>query len=154
MLFLYVDDNGVTGLSLPMILEVKEFLKSKFLMQDLGLAEYILGIQIVCNAQQQTMVLSQKAYFEQVLQCYGIEDCSPVKTSMEPGLKLELLPAGVTLFDCPYQSAIGSLMYGMLGTCPNLAFPVSYLARFTQASGPEHWTALKCVLCYSKGTLD
>ena len=122
MLFLYVDDNGITGSSLPLILEVKEFLKSKFSMKDLGLAEYILGIQIVRDAQQQTMALSQRAYFEQVLRRYGMEDCSPVKTPMEPGLKLEPLPAGATPCNCPYQSAIGSLMYGMLGTRPDLAF--------------------------------
>ncbi|SGY43790.1 BQ5605_C001g00061 [Microbotryum silenes-dioicae] len=31
---------------------------------------------------------------------------------------------------------------------------VSYLARFSQQPGPEHWTAIKHVLRYIKGTLD
>jgi hypothetical protein len=50
ILFLYVDDNGILSSSFALVVEVKEFLKSRFSMKDLGEAEYILGIQIICNA--------------------------------------------------------------------------------------------------------
>jgi hypothetical protein len=54
----------------------------------------------------------------------------------------------------PYQSAVGALMYAMLGTRPDIAFAVTKLSQFSQNPGPAHWKALKRVLRYLKGTLD
>jgi hypothetical protein len=96
------------------VVEVKEFLKSRFSMKDLGEAEYILGIQIIRNADRMSITLSQRSYMHTILRRFEMEHCKPVLTPMEPGLRLEPLPAGSQPFDVPYQALIGSLMYLML----------------------------------------
>jgi hypothetical protein len=53
-----------------------------------------------------------------------------------------------------YLGLLGSLMYGMLGTRPDLAFAVGVGSRFSSNPGIEHWNALMHVLRYIKGTLD
>ena len=49
----------------------------------------------------------------------------------------------------PYASAVGSLMYVMVCTRPDIAHAVSVVSRFMNKPGKEHWQAAKC---YLKGT--
>jgi hypothetical protein len=54
----------------------------------------------------------------------------------------------------PYAQLVGSLMYLMTSTRPDLAYPVSVLARY-MADGhhrKKHWVAAKRVLRYLQGT--
>ena len=53
-----------------------------------------------------------------------------------------------------YQSAIGSLMYLTVSTRPVIALAVNNLARFKSNPQKEHWSALKQVLRYLKGTIN
>ncbi|XP_057797428.1 secreted RxLR effector protein 161-like [Salvia miltiorrhiza] len=54
----------------------------------------------------------------------------------------------------PYSSAVGSIMYMMICTRPDLAYAISILSRFMADPGRAHWEALKQVLRYIKGTAD
>ena len=45
-------------------------------------------------------------------------------------------------------------MYSALGSRPDLAFVIQHLSQFTTSYGPGHWTAVKHVLRYLKGTRD
>ena len=54
----------------------------------------------------------------------------------------------------PYQEAVGSLMYAVVATRPDIAYAVSYLARFMLNPGRVHWEAVKKVNRYLKGTKD
>ena len=51
-----------------------------------------------------------------------------------------------------YQSAVGSLMYLMLGTRPDLAYAVSVVSRYSASPTVCHWTAAKRIFRYLKGT--
>ena len=53
-----------------------------------------------------------------------------------------------------YQCALGSLMYAMLGTQPDIAYAVSILSQHAATLGEEHWTALMRVYCYLCGISD
>ncbi|KAL0434463.1 UNVERIFIED_CONTAM: Retrovirus-related Pol polyprotein from transposon TNT 1-94 [Sesamum latifolium] len=48
----------------------------------------------------------------------------------------------------PYSNAIGSVMYLMVFTHPDIAYAVSCLSRFMSNVGLPHWEALKCLLRY------
>ncbi|KAI5674225.1 hypothetical protein M9H77_14589 [Catharanthus roseus] len=50
--------------------------------------------------------------------------------------------------------AIGSVMYSMISTRPDIAFSISLLSRFMSNPGRDHWAALKWLLRYLNGTLD
>ena len=54
----------------------------------------------------------------------------------------------------PYASAIGSIMYAMLCTRPDVNLAVSLVGRYQSNPGKEHWTAVKNILKYLKRTKD
>ena len=43
----------------------------------------------------------------------------------------------------PYASAVGSLMYAMVCTRPDIAHRVGVVSRFLSNLGKEHWAAVK-----------
>ena len=47
-----------------------------------------------------------------------------------------------------YQSLIGSLMYAMLGTCPDLSFAVTKLSQFRSNPTEYRYKAAKHILRY------
>jgi len=79
------------------------------------------------------------------------------------------IPIGVRLFveQCPktqeeekdmsrvlYASAVDSLMYAMVCTRPDIAHEMGVLSRFMSKLGKEHWTVVKQVFRYLRGTSD
>eukprot|EP00253_Pinus_taeda_P013035 PITA_13035 len=54
----------------------------------------------------------------------------------------------------PYASAVGSLMYAMVCTRPDIAHAVGVLSRFMSKPGKEHWTTEKRDFRYLRGTSD
>ena len=53
-----------------------------------------------------------------------------------------------------YASVIGSLMYVMLCTRPDISFSMGMVARYQSNSGQAHWTVVKHILKYLKRTRD
>ena len=54
----------------------------------------------------------------------------------------------------PYASAIGSIMYAMLCTRPDVCLAISIAGRYQSNPEVEHWTAVKNILKYLKRTKD
>ena len=54
----------------------------------------------------------------------------------------------------PYASVIGSIMYAMLCTRPDVCFAISLAGRYQSNPGVDHWTAVKNILKYLKRTKD
>ena len=54
----------------------------------------------------------------------------------------------------PYASAIGSLMYAMLCTRPDIAYDVSMTSRFQSNPGLEHWIVVKVIFKYLRRTKE
>jgi hypothetical protein len=52
----------------------------------------------------------------------------------------------------PYASAVGSLMYAIVYTRPNIAHAIGVLSRYMSKAGKEHWTTIKRVFMYFCGT--
>jgi hypothetical protein len=57
-------------------------------------------------------------------------------------------------FKTRYQSLVGTLMYAMLGTRPDIAFAVSLVSRFASNPDKSHIQAVLRILSYLRGTLD
>jgi hypothetical protein len=60
----------------------KEELGWKYEVKDLGEADIILGIHVERDRQAGTILISQRAYFEQVLKCFGMSDCNTKLTPL------------------------------------------------------------------------
>ena len=54
----------------------------------------------------------------------------------------------------PCASEVGSLMYAMVCTRPNIAHAMGVLSRFMSKPGKDHWTTAKRVFRYLRGTSD
>ena len=57
-------------------------------------------------------------------------------------------------FKTQYQSAVGTLMYAMLGTRPDIAYAVSSVSRYAANPTLAHMAAVKRIFSYLKGTID
>ena len=56
--------------------------------------------------------------------------------------------------DVPYADAIGSLMYAMLCTHPDICFAVGLVSHYQSNLGLTHWQAVKMILHYLCNTTD
>jgi hypothetical protein len=54
----------------------------------------------------------------------------------------------------PYASAIGSIMYAMICTRPDVSYALSVTSRYQSDPGKDHWTAVKNILKYLRRTKD
>ncbi|KAK8596977.1 hypothetical protein V6N12_065454 [Hibiscus sabdariffa] len=54
----------------------------------------------------------------------------------------------------PYASAIGSIMYAMICTRPDLSFALSMTSRYQANPSEGHWVAVKNILKYLRRTKD
>jgi len=119
---LYVDDMLIVGHDKNKINRLKKDLGSKFAMKDLGLAQQILGMQIMRDRKNKRLWLSQEKYIKKVLHRFNMKDAKPVGTPLATHFKLstELCPNNDKEKDemrkIPYASAVGSLMYAMVCT--------------------------------------
>ncbi|GAA5945328.1 uncharacterized protein JCM15063_001077, partial [Sporobolomyces koalae] len=153
---LYVDDLLFISSSLEEITRCKDGLREEYGIKDLGEAKFILGIQNH-RRQDRSIFLSQKAYLEDVLLRLGQAGCRTAPTPMIPNSQLQLAPEDHSpspSFRTRYLQAIGSLMYAMLGTRPDLAHVVGVLGRHSARPNATHWAAVLRCLQYIKGTLD
>ncbi|KAF6517721.1 hypothetical protein HZS61_003282 [Fusarium oxysporum f. sp. conglutinans] len=150
----YVDDLLIAGPSKDEIVAVKQALCNKFKMTDLGPCKYYLGMSVRRDRATRSIFLSQTTYLEKVLRDFGMDQCAPnatpVSTSKfgEPGPDYK---AADKLKEW-YAKAIGSLMYLMLGTRPDIAFAVSLCSRHLANPTNEHQTAVKRIFRYLKGS--
>ncbi|CAI7833211.1 unnamed protein product, partial [Closterium sp. NIES-53] len=100
---------------------------------------------------QRTITLTQSHMVHQVLQRFGFTYSSPQSTPLPTGHSLSAPPSDESVEPSgPYPELMGCLMYLMTCTRPDLAYPLSLLARY-MAPGRHrkvHWDAAKKVLRY------
>ncbi|GJV32620.1 putative RNA-directed DNA polymerase [Tanacetum coccineum] len=132
ILLLYVDDMLIVGKNIERIAQLKQDLSKSFAMKDLGPAKQILGIRIFRDRGAKKLHISQEQYIK--------KDCPSSKKNIE---KMDRVP---------YASAVGSLMYAMVCTRPDLAHAVGVVSRFLSNPGKKHWEAVKWIFRYLRGT--
>ncbi|KAM2008549.1 hypothetical protein ACFX16_003427 [Malus domestica] len=159
-LVLYVDDILLFGNDTAVLSSVKVWLSKTFHMKDLGDASYVLGIKLYRDRSRKLIGLSQSMYIDKVLSRFQMEQSKKGFLSVGHGIHLSKsmepkTPEEIRQMSCiPYASAIGSLMYAMICTRPDIAYAVSITSRYQSNPGSEHWGAVKTVLKYLRRTKD
>ena len=159
-LLLYVDDMLLIGPDIKKINSVKSALGGEFDMKDLSMAKRILGMEIVRDRSNSMLFLHQTAYVLKILKRFGMHDSKSVSVPLGNHfiLSKDKSPANKEeeeyMNRIPYSNAIGSVMYLMVCTRPDLAYVVSTLSRFMTNPGPYHWEAVKWLLKYLRGTYN
>ncbi|GER47805.1 gag-pol polyprotein [Striga asiatica] len=159
-LVLYVDDILLIGNSKKELSDVKVWLSKQFDMKDLGEAGHILGIRLIRDRKKRMLCLSQSSYIDTVLARFSMQDSKkgmlpfrhgiPLSKEMSPKTSKEI----EEMKTVPYASAVGSLMYAMLCTRPDISYAVGMVARYQSNPGREHWSAVKHILKYLRRTKE
>ena len=105
--------------------------------------------------------LTQKVYLQKVLQKFDVGcETKSVSTPLAPHFKLSTNMSPKTVDEREYMShvlyasAVGSLMYVMVCTSPDLSQVASMVARYMYDPGKGYWEVVRCILRYIKGTVD
>ncbi|GAA0163184.1 hypothetical protein LIER_19113 [Lithospermum erythrorhizon] len=120
-------------------------------MKDLGEADVILGVRLIRNSDG--ISLSQSHDIEKVLKKSNSFDVVPARTSYDSSVHLTK-NEGESVSQIEYAKIIGSVMFLMNCTRPDIAYVVSRLSRYTHNPSSSHWTALHRLLRYLKGIFD
>jgi hypothetical protein len=157
---LYVDDMLLVGNNMDVIKEVKSQLSSKFDMKDIGVANFILGMEIKRDHANRKLWLNQRKYIETILQRFNMHGSKLFKVPIPIGIKLSTYQCPMTqeeeedMSHVLHASAVGSLMYAMVCTRLDIAHEVGVLSRYKSKPGKEHWTTIKRVFMYLCGTTN
>ncbi|GKC85553.1 retrotransposon protein, putative, ty1-copia subclass [Tanacetum coccineum] len=139
-LILYVDDILIMGNNIPMLQDVKSYLRKCFDMKDLGEAAYILEIKIYIDRSRRLIGLCQSAYIEKILKRFHMENSKRGSIPMQEKLRLSKSQGASTpaelkrMQNILYASSVGSIMYAV--RCD------------------LHWTTVKNILKYLRNTKD
>jgi hypothetical protein len=102
--------------------------------------------------------LSQGTYLDKVLNKFNMQDSKRGFLPMSHGIHLSKSMCPKTqeersrMGKIPYASAIGSIMYAMICTRPDISYALSMTSRYQSEPGEDHWTAVKTILKYLRRT--
>ncbi|CAI7868763.1 unnamed protein product, partial [Closterium sp. NIES-54] len=150
-ILVYVDDLVFATVDTVVLAHMKSELQKRHTCTDLGELRSYLGLQITRERAQRTITLTQSHMVQQVLQRFDFTYSSPQATPLSTRHSLSALPADESVEPSgPYPELVGCLMYLMICTRPDLAYPLSILARYVAPGRhrPEHMAAAKRVLRY------
>ncbi|CAI7800707.1 unnamed protein product [Closterium sp. NIES-53] len=150
-ILVYVDDLVFATADTVGLAYVKSELLKRHTCTDLGELRSYLGLQITRDRARRTITLTQSHMVQQVLQRFGFTYSSPQATPLSTRHSLSALPSDESVEPSgPYPELVGCLMYLMTCTRPDLAYPLSILARYVAPGRhrPEHMAAAKRVLRY------
>ena len=157
-LVLCVDNILLIGNDIGVLTTIKIWLAKQFDMKDLGEASYILGIKLLRDRKNKTLALSQAVYIDKILARFSMENSKTGLLPFRHGITFSKDQSPKTSEEIermrrvPYAEAVGSLMYAMLCTRPDICFAVGMVSRYQSNPGPEHWTAVKHIMKYLKRT--
>ncbi|CAI7795318.1 unnamed protein product [Closterium sp. NIES-54] len=147
----YVDDLVFGTANTKALTHVKSELQKRLTCTDLGEQTSYLGLRITRDRAQRTITLTQSHMVQQVLQRFGFTCSSPQSTPLPTNHSLLAPPSDEFVEPSgPYPELVGCLMYLMTCTRPDLAYPLSLLARYVAPGRHRkvHRDAAKRVLRY------
>ncbi|CAI7770553.1 unnamed protein product [Closterium sp. NIES-54] len=150
-ILVYVDDLVFATADTAGLAHMKSELLKRHTCTDPGELRSYLGLQITRERARRTITLTQSHMVQQVLQRFDFTYSSPQATPLSTHHSLSALPSDESIeLSGPYPELVGCLMYLMTCTRPDLAYPLSILARYVapRRHRPEHMAAAKRVLRY------
>ncbi|KAI5748286.1 hypothetical protein M8J77_023876 [Diaphorina citri] len=152
-LIVFVDDIILASKSIDLINIVKSQIGNVFKIKDKGQVKNFLGLEIEHDMENGILKIKQSSYIDKMLKRFNMEDCNETPIPIDPKFSLDD-NACEEKTKRPYRELIGSIMYLMLATRPDLSFCINFFSRYQNNYCEQLWQSLKRVLRYIKGTRD
>nr|KAJ0191767.1 hypothetical protein LSAT_V11C800422600 [Lactuca sativa] len=153
ILLVYVDDIILTGNSEVEIKKVKEFMRSQFLIKDLGILKYFLGIEVISI--NDGLCLNQRKYCLELLHEYGMLACKPVNTPLEVNFVVSSSnkneKENFLENKTEFQKQIGKLIYLTI-TRLDISYAVQVLSQYMHKPRKSHLNLAFRLLRYLKNS--
>jgi hypothetical protein len=150
-LLLYIDDIILMASTPVLLQQLTDHLRAEFTLKDLGPLQYFLGIEVV--RQLNGFFLHQKKYAHELLDHVRMLNCTSVSTPVDMKAKLSATDGSPAPDASLYRSIVGALQYLTL-TRPELQYAVQQVCLHMHAPRDAHWTLVKRILSYIRGSLD
>ena len=153
IVIVWVDDIIVSSNDNDLIINVKDSFKKRFRMKDLGQISYFLGIDFIFT--KDCISINQSKCITKVLKRFDMLDCKAKSIPCDPSVA-NMSPTDSPKLENPkmYKEIVGSLIYLMTCTRPDLCYTVSKLSQFMHEPTYAHLNVAKHVLKYLKGSID
>ena len=134
----YVDNAMFFGKDKVQVNQKKQLFMNKWKCHDLGEVKEFLCMHITQKGKD--IHLDQHAYLDKVLEHFSMTNSKSAPTPLPSNWVPQVAKdrASPELLR-NYQSMIGSLLYLMIDTSPDIAFAVTKLAQFSANSSQEHF---------------
>jgi hypothetical protein len=146
----HVDDCLLIGPSSRYIRTLKKDIAKVYEIQDLGPAKVFLGIQIIRDRVAKTLKLHQSHYIASAIEKFQLASLRPAYTPLPCNTIKDITPSkilnpkGINL----YQQLIGTAIYTLVQTRPDIAFSVQWLSRQNQKPTERHLRYTRRLLKY------
>ena len=153
ILIIYVDDLAFGGPNTRLTRKKKAEIMVHWECRDEGLLAHFVALRI--KSVDNVITIDQQEYLKKVLERLGLTNAKTAKTPLPEGYKPVANTGTATpQFRQSYQRAIGSLLYLMIGTRPDICFAVTKMAQFSSNPSQDHMDRVKHIGRYLAGTQD
>jgi hypothetical protein len=140
IILLYINDIIITGDDEIHISKLKKQMMTSFKMSDLGDANYYLGVEILQTTDG--IYFHQRGYLEKILECFGMIDCTPISSPMNPKTKLQKDTGSSPVDPKLYQSFVGALLHATISRW-DIQYLVSCVSRYLTNPQMDHLIVAK-----------
>ena len=119
-----------------------------------------MGVKIYRDRSNKLLGLSQSTYIDKMLKKFSMDQSKKGYLPMSHGIYLSKDMCSKTdvgvhnMQNVPYASAVGSIMYDMMCTRPDVSYALSVTSKFQANLGESHWKTIKNILKYLRRTKD
>jgi Reverse transcriptase (RNA-dependent DNA polymerase) len=149
----YVDDLIISGPNVEEVTELKNIIKGLFVCTDAGAMNEYLGV-LFERRDHDAFVLSQRQYFLNVLQRFGMEDCKPCATPCMPRKTIDEASTDMIFTTFSFREAVGNLLYLETHTHLDISLTAEMMGCAMAAPSAQDVVAVKRLMRYLSGTRD
>eukprot|EP00963_Diacronema_lutheri_P013672 scaffold2671_cov455-Pavlova_lutheri.AAC.2 len=146
----YVDDILIASSDLTAIQTIKELIKSKYKITDMGEAQHFLGMTIQRDRLAKILTMHQENKVSNYIKEHRIEESRSQSIPLNVPLKEDQESEGIDHLQ--YQKICGQLQYLGGTTRPDISYAASALARHNNNPKKSHWNAMRGTLKYLNGS--
>ena len=150
-LLIWVDDIIIAATSISVMNNLKDLLKKRFHMVDLGPIKSFLGIEF--DQKEGVITMSQAKYILSKLKKYGLDNAKPRSTPCELS-GYDKMDNSKEEMKWNFRELVGSLIYAMTCTRPDLSWVVTKLSQHLANPSKADMIMINHVFRYLRGTLD